>query len=610
MSEHKILIFDKGVHNLLNPEQIPLEAMQDEKNWINQDGVLRLANGKVIVGTEGAAGEIEGLHTGYKRDGTKVRFRKISTKIQYWDTTTLDWEDIIVGLTDDEEYCFANYSSLAGAFVFASGYDGLYKINTANLGSYCSMYVKATNDKGRILIDRGRMIMWACEDAAKTVLKLSYVDAQDSDVYTTVTAEASDSLGGTLAFKAGGATRNCFGVVLTLTVSGEIYVDNNDGTLTGNAGGTGTINYISGVYTISNAGVGTVDYQWEDSNDEGITDFTFDATTRVAGTGNMITQEIGGDAIESVKTGQDGAYYSLKEKSAYRLEISADDTTFTNLVYRAEMGIPYFRASTETSKGIVFMDTANPDNPKLTILTKNIYSDSVEPVVLFPHFDFSKYSYTDCCVDTYSQWIIVACQSAESDFNDTVLLCDIPNSIVDIGFYPARMFTKDAGNLYAGSPITESVYNIFDGFDDSNFVIENFAITKAETYKVENLKRYRHLKIQGSTEPDQKTEVYVSYDDSDFEKIGTIDGRADYVDAGSPRVVGGNMAGVIPIGGDNTTTVYPFFYDLKISTPKFRKREIKFVATAMGYIEISSILEEDILLFENRIPRRFRIKKI
>lgn len=609
MAEHKILIFDKGVHNLLNPEQIPAEAMQDEKNWINQDGVLRLANGKVIVGTEGVAGEIEGLHTGYKRNGTKIRFRKISTKIQYWNTTTLAWTDIITGLTDGKEYCFGNYSSLAGAFVFASGYDGLYKINTANLASYCSMYVKGTNDKGRFIIDKGRMIMWDCADAAKTVLKLSHIDAQDADVYTTVAGEATGSLGGTLAFKAGGATRNCFALVITLTGTGEVYTDNNDGTLTGSLGGTGTINYISGVYTVSNAGVGTCTYQWEDSNDEGITDFTFTAI-RVAGEGNLITQEIGGDAIESVKTGQDGSYYSLKEKSSYSLAISADDATFTNLVYRAEMGIPYFRAATETSKGIVFMDTANPDNPKLTILTRNIYSESVEPVVLFPHFDFSKYSYEDCCVDTYGQWVIVACQSSESDFNDTVLLCDMSSGIVDIGFYPARMFTKDSGDLYAGSPINESVYKIFDGFDDDGFVIDNFAITKAETYKVENLKRFRHLRIQGAIEPDQDVDVYISYDDSDFEKVGTIDGRADYVDAGSPRVVGGNMAGTLPIGGDNTTTVYPFYYDLKISTPKFRKREFKFIATNFGYAEISSILEEDIMLFESRIPRRFRVKKV
>ncbi len=616
MASQKIKLFDKAVHNILNDELIPQNALQDEKNWLNQEGVLRLANGKIIVGTEGVAGKNRGLHFGYKTDGTKILFRKYLTKIQYWNATTSLWTDTIISLTLSAEYSFANYSSLAGNFVIASGIDGFYKINTANPADYCSLYVKQTtvgsagNDKGRIIIDKGRLIMWGCADAAKTVIKMSWIDGQDSDVYTVITGEATTSLTGTLAFKAGGARRNCFGIALTITGSGEIYTDNKDGTLTGSLGGTGTINYITGDYTVSNAGVGTVNYLWEDSYAKGIADFSFDITTRVAGTGNLITQEIGGDAIERIEVGQDGAYYSLKEKSAYRLEISADDKTFTNLVYRADMGIPFFRAAISTKKGIVFINTANPDNPELTILQRDVYSGNVEPLVLFPHFDFSNYGYDDCCIDTYGQWIVVSCQSPESDFNDTVLLCDISSQTVDIGFYPARTFVQDSGILYAGSPITDSVYKIFDGFDDEGFVIENFAILKGEIYGVENLKKFRKLKIQGSIEPDQNVEVYTSYDDTDFELIGTIDGHAGYVDAGSPKTIGSNMVGITPIGGDNAATVYPYFYELKIATPKFRKRELKFVATKMGYIDISSILEDDILIFENRIPKRFRVKAI
>jgi len=33
------------------------------------------------------------------------------------------------------------------------------------------------------------------------------------------------------------------------------------GTFVGSLGGTGTINYITGAYTLSNAGVGTASYQ-------------------------------------------------------------------------------------------------------------------------------------------------------------------------------------------------------------------------------------------------------------------------------------------------------------------------------------------------------------
>lgn len=627
MAFQKIKVFDKAVWNVLNDEIIPQNALQDEKNWLNQGGVLRLVNGKIIVGTEGVAGKVRGLHFGYKLNGEKVAFRKISGFLQYWDGTT--WTDIIdsatgvaiAGIGATDEYSFANYSSLAGNFTFISGDAGLFKINTANPGYCNSMYDATYNDKGRIMIDKGRLIMWNCTNAAKTVLKMSHIDDQSATVYHAVGAEdtvpafgaGSGVCAGVLGSMNAQPLRSCFGVSIYDVGGTEVFTDQRDGTLVSNLGGVGTINYTTGAFSVTFSPVTTGAVKdtltWEDTNHDGLTDFTYTAV-RVASEGNMINQTIGGDAIESVMVGQDGAYYSLKSQSAYRLEISADDKTFTNLVYRADMGIPFFRAAVSTKKGIVFMNTANPDNPELTILQKNIYSDNVEPVVLFPHFDFSNYGYDDCCIDTYGQWIVIACQSSESDFNDTVLLCDIAMETVDIGFYPARMFAKDSGDLFVGSPITESVYNIFNGFDDDGFVVENFAILKGEIYGVENLKKFRKLKIQGSIEPDQNVEVYTSYDDADFELIGTIDGHAGYVDAGSPKTIGSNMVGTTPIGGDNAATVYPYFYELKIATPKFRKRELKFVATKMGYIDISSILEDDILIFENRIPKRFRVKAI
>jgi len=606
MRRSQIQYFKSGVHNLLDEEIIPKDALQNAKNWQTIDGKISLVNGKIILGAEGASGKNRGLHKGYQVDGTVVLFRKYLTFIQYWNTTTEAWTNIVTGLTTAAEYSFANSSSLAGNFVFTSGTDGLYKMSCANLGSYCTLYVAATNDKGKMLIDKGRMIMWDCADASKTTIKMSYIDGQDSDVYTTITDEASGDGGGTLAFKSGGATRSCFGIVLTITGSSEVYTDNKDGTLTGSAGGTGTINYISGVYTISNSGVGTVDYQWENTNSKGLSDFTF-ASTRVAGTGNRITQDIGGDAILSVLIGLDGTYYSLKENSAYQLAISADDATFTNLVFNTDMGIPYFRAGVSTTRGIVFMNTASPDKPELTILERNVLGNVI-PRVLFPQFKFSNYSYSDCAIDVFERYIVIACRSAESDFNDTILLGNIAENTIDIGAYPARTFVRDAGILYAGSPITDSVYKILNGFDDESFVISNFATLKDETFGVEELKKVRKLRIQGDIEPDQNIEIWISFDGDEFALLGTISGRGSYVDSGSPRTVGSNMIGEITVGGDNQSTVYPYFYSSKISTPKFRKRSLKFIANSFGYCSIDSITDEDILIFSSRIPKKYRVK--
>jgi hypothetical protein len=111
--------------------------------------------------------------------------------------------------------------------------------------------------------------MWSPQDPA--TLYGSYIDDQNvGDQYTAVTTEAIAGSGatrtGTLAFKAGGAKRTCFNVSFTDGV--ETFGDNFDGTLTGSAGGTGTINYATGAYAITfNASATTVtsDYFWENA---------------------------------------------------------------------------------------------------------------------------------------------------------------------------------------------------------------------------------------------------------------------------------------------------------------------------------------------------------
>lgn len=619
MADHLINIFKSGTHNVLDGENIPTDASQDAKNWVTVDGRLKLAYGRALVGTEGAVGKLQGLWWAYKTNGDKILFRKIDTKLQYLAGET--WTDVITGLTNNAEMSFANYSSLAGAFVYLSSSDGFWKINTDSPGSYVDLYDATENDKGKVMIDKGRLIMWDCVNASKTTLKLSWIDRQNSDVYTNVTGEAisnaSPTITGTLAFKAGGAKRNMFGLVVTGTTGGtpEVLTDNKDGTLSSSkVGGSGTINYTTGAYSFTfsaNATSITCAYLWEDSTEKGLADFTFSAT-RVASEGNRITQDIGGDKIQNVLVGQDGAYYSLKEHSAYRLEISADDATFTNLVYRRDIGISNWRSAVSTSKGIVFMNTANPDKPELTILQRNPLGDNIEPFILFPHFKFSNYTYEDCCVDTWERYIVVACSKDGSDSNDTVLLCDSVTNIVDITGYFARIFAKSEGVLYAGSPITLTTYKLFNGFDDNGLAIDNYWVGKDEQYKGvigERLKKFKRLRFKGFIDVAQSVEVYISYDGGGFDLVGTIYGQASYVDFTNAQAVGSNMIGEIQIGGADTSTAYPFFAEMKIKTPKFRKRTIKLEAKNVGYVDIDMAMDWNIEVFESKIPKRHRLKQ-
>lgn len=606
----EIPLYKSGVHNLLDNEVIPLDAAQDAQNWYTQDGRIKLVPGKVKVGASGAVGAIYGAIFGYKIDGTKVHWRKKGTKIQYLNGST--WTDVVTGLTETADYAFTNYSSLAGAFTFAWGIDGIFKFNNAVPGSYCSMYQSSQNFKGLAFIDKGRTILWnRLED--KTGLYGSWIDNQravsgSTGVYTAVSGEATTSLTGTLAFKAGSAYRNCFNVVITLTGTGEVYTDNYLGVLVGSLGGTGTINYITGAYTISVAGVGTAAYQWENSNLRGVTDFTKSAT-RAAGEGFQFPQDEGGDAILNVLIGTNG-YYSMKRQSSYLLQLDAADTNATNEVYRKEMGLPSYRGAVSTSKGIVFMNTANPEKPEMTILMKNLTGDTLEPKILFPHFKFSNYSYVDLTMDTFERYILVACRSLNAVKNDTILLCDTQNKTVDITSYSGRVFTKDNGNLYMGSSVSETTFLLYNGFDDEGNLITNFWTGKGETWNSEDLKKYKKIRLKGQISREQSYEVYANYDESGNQLVGTILGNASYVDLSSPQSIGSNLIGAAQIGGGDIVNIYPYFAEIRLKkVPKFRKRSITFVALGYGYVDIDTQIDVDIEQYEGRIPSRFRQKQ-
>lgn len=611
MANLELKLFSKGIHNLLVDDIIPQEASSSSLNWITQDGRIKLAGGRQRIGVEGAVGKINALWSGYTTKGDRVLYRKTADKLQYLLAGT--WEDILTGLTDTEFSC-ANYSSLAGAFTLFNGEDGFWLINNANPDSAINLYSSTKNFKGYILVDRGRCLLWNRKED-KTGLYGSYIDKQNATVYTQVNNEVIGALGtknytGTLAFKAGGASRNCFAVNITDTA--ETFTDNYDGTLTGSLGGVGTINYATGVYNITfkNNTVAEVkgNYQWQDFTNKGLADFTKSAT-RLAGEGFQFPQDEGGDAILNVLVGQDGAYYSLKKQSAYRLDIVEKDDDATNIVYRKELGLDSWRSAISTSNGLVFMNTANPDRPVLTILRKNQF-DNVEPYPLCAHFDFSEYDFSDASMDTYERYVALACKIKGADANNVILFINVIDQTVDIVKYEARVFAKDGIKLYVGSPISQDVYQILVGFDDEDLAIQNEWISRAEDYGTIDLKKYRRLRFKGLIDADQVIEVYQDEDNSGWSKIAEIRGDADYVDYTNPQTIGSNFIGEQQLGGDDLSNAYPYYCELRVKMSKFQERKLKFVATGIGYAEIAYQCDWDILRYENRMPKKNRVKKL
>lgn len=615
----EIKLFASAVHNLLPDEVIPQDAASDELGWFTQFGRIKLIGGRIPVGgTEGLTGSCTGEIFGYKVDGTTIHWVKLGSVIGYYDSAEV-FHSVITGLTATADYAFSNYSSLAGTFTHAFGVDGIYKMNNATPGSYCAMYDSAKNFKGRAFIDKGRTILWnRMED--QTGLYGSWIDNQRAvsgatGVYTAVSGEATTSLTGTLAFKADGATRNCFGVTITLTGTGEVFTDHYLGILTGSLGGTGTINYITGAYTLSVAGTGTAAYQWEDSNVRGVTDFTHSAT-RAAGEGFQFPQDIGGDAILNVLIGPDQAYYSAKSKSFYRLAISDDDTTADNNVYRQDIGIASWRSVISTQLGIVFINVANPERPQFTILERNPIGNDVIPRILFKQFDFSLFGFDDAVIDTYDQFFVVGCASSTSGFNNRILLCQLDGKAqkVDISPYTARTFAKDAGILYCGSPVTKTVYKLFNGFDDGGLAIDNFWRSKGELFQGNRsgsfLKKSRRLRLGGLISQGQSYAVYLDYDNSGPQLIGTVLGTGSYVDYTSPQSVGSNTVGTSQVGGNDVVEAYPYLMEIRIKKPpKWRKRAVIFIALGIGYVDIDYLNDWGINFFEDKLPSRFRQKQ-
>lgn len=609
--------FKYGIIDSLEARSVPEGAASAALNWLTAGDKIELRRGMLRLGTENTGtGRISGLHVGFKSDGTEVLFKTYARKIKYYDTVTSDWIEIgtnqLPAAANAEDVSFANYQTNAGAQMFLSSPNSnLYKIMTANPGSITELYAAATNFKGYIKIKQNRMFLWNRRGGSGAVanqrditgLYGSYIDVQ---AFTTVTAEATTSLSGTLAFKAAGALRTCFGVTITITASSEIYTDNYDGTLSGSAGGTGTINYTTGDYTLSAAGVGTADYQWENSNNTGITDFTKSAT-RVAGQGFIFRQDDGG-AIQFVGSFGD-AEYCLHEKKTWVLTLTSTDTAATNLIFRQKVGIPNWRASVETGDGIYYIDDTDETDPTIRILSLDASSSEVIPVPKSLNLNLADYRFNEAAMIEYGDYVLIACRHKDSDDNNKVLIYNKVWNSWDIADWWVSSFVVYNGVLMVGDSISNNVYELFSGLDDDNSLITNSWEGWLSDLELEGLKKSKKLVVQGAIGPDQDIEVYVDIDNGGYTLVGTINGDGAYVDAGTSVNVGAVTIGRTEVGGGGLSGAIPAYNYMKqfsLTQGKFERIKVKFVATGIGYASVSTLRFMDVRSKGKKIPSKYR----
>ena len=481
---------------------------------------------------------------------------------------------------------------------------------TANPGSVVDQFLATKNFKGYITIRQNRTMLWnrkagtvvgSAGSIDKNGVYLSYID--DSDGYTTVTAEAlGDVASGTLAAVTG--RRTCFAIALTHTASAEVYTDNYDGTLTGSAGGTGTINYSTGAYTTNRSGAGTVDYQWEDQSSGGLADFTKSAP-RTAGQGAIFRQDEGGPlrAILSIE----GDEFCFHERRLYKLSLTADDTNASNLPHREGTGIPYDWAAVPTADGIYYIDDSDENDPQVRLLALQESGEKTVPPSISLNLDLSDYRFNKAVGIEYGNLIIFAFRHKDSTENNRVLVYDRLWKSFDFLDYYVNRFAVYNGVLHVGDSLSNNVYELFSGLDDDGSTITNYWEGWETDLEIEGLKKVKRMVIQGQIGIDQEIEVFISYDNGAYTSIGTINGNGTYVDQSQSVAVGALTLGRGEIGGGGgSITAYNYERELRLRSDKFERCKLKFVANEIGYASVSTIVFKDIRTKGSKIPTKYR----
>lgn len=385
----------------------------------------------------------------------------------------------------------------------------------------------------------------------------------------------------------------------------EYFIDDLNGALSSKDGGTGTINYTTGAFTLAfNTAPITgqniySQYYTEDATSGGVADFTIDGAT--TGKGKTFIQSDGGGAIQNVFP-FDQVQYCFHALKTWYLTLTSDDTKATNLPYRSQLGIPYLRGGFATDDGIIFLDNSNPAQPKVKILTVSSNTASsvltVVPTSVSDKLDLSSFGFTKVAVTRWGDYDLVACEAALNgvvqSVNTVVFARNIYTGSWDLLDYAVSCFEQYNGALIAGDSLSNNVFTLFSGFDDDTATIANHWNSKLFDLGVQGLKKFYRFYVRGLIQSDQNIDIYLSYDDGSFTKVATVAGTGSYVDTTTPVNVGSNTIGSQVIGGGGgAVSAYPYEVEFSIASDQFEYVQVQFQANNIGYCQIDEFAFKD-----------------
>lgn len=588
----------------------------DSLNWLTGkygDHIeLRRGYARLGLTEQTGNGKVTGLGVARKYDGSEVPFYSHGQKIKYYDVVTDDTVEVgtdrLGTSADGEDVWFAPYQSLAGSMIYAgSPNSGVFKIPAANPGSAVSQSVNnyrfGVFHIGQNRAFAGQRLGTTAGNNDKTGLYLSYIDKALLSSYTQVTGESfgtGDGATVTFAETLNDITGVRTAMYVSVTDGVETFQDDRNGLMVGSAGGTGTVNYATGAVSVTfavaplNLAAITCGYYHETSTTTGILDFTGSGN----GQGKTFRQDDGGGnlmAIFNINT-IEYCFHALK---TWQLTTSLDDTATTNLPYR-NIGLPYPRAACQTPEGIILIDMSRPTEPKFRRMQvlQGTNIQTIEALPISDALDLSNYAFDYSLAFRWGDYEIFCCQEkisgAANSFNSVMFVRNVISNTWDRLDYYASCLAEYEGTLIAGDSVSNNVYTLFSGFDESGDIIRNYWTCSRLNLGTENLKNCRRMVLSGLIQQDQDVKVSLSYDGGAFSEVFTIDGSGAYVDSGIDTYIGGPTVGSKVIGGGGATVAHPFEVDFPINSDRFIDVRVKFEALGIGYISINQMTFKDV----------------
>ena len=303
-----------------------------------------------------------------------------------------------------------------------------------------------------------------------------------------------------------------------------------------------------------------------------------------------------------------GIYFCFHNFGTYQIATSNNDTTLASQsVYRQNAGIPYWRSAYPTGDGVPFLDTLNSSNPKLRLLTLDLSVSGANPAIIpqsiSDQLDLTNNFFDRAVVYEWGDYYILACKGITNgvadSINDAMFIYNKKTGFFDKLDYRGTCFVNYYGALISGDSISANPLVLFSGFDDLGFDIRNYWKSAPNTLGQVGMKRFNRLVVTGLIAPSQNLDIYLSYDEGSFVKLGTITGSA--YSSGQSVEVGGQTIGSTIVGGGGVVSAYPFEYEFDVGSDIFNRLAIQFQANSIGYVEVDEFTFKDIRFKSRRI---------